>query len=51
MNDLIKEAEKKGYKVWRHTWGTQIFRGRDIIPVSPKTDRELSLVLKALISV
>ncbi|NLT43931.1 MAG: hypothetical protein GXX80_00245, partial [Thermotogaceae bacterium] len=48
-NELIRKAEEKGFKVWRHTWGTQIFRGKEILPVSPVTEREVELVLKTLL--
>jgi len=47
MNQLIRKAQERGYSVRRHTWGTQIFRGNEIL-LSTRTDRELCLVLKAL---
>lgn len=48
MQQLTKVLESRGYRVFRHTWGTQIFQGDDILPISPVTDRELYCVLFGL---
>jgi hypothetical protein len=48
IQQLTKVLETRGYRVFKHTWGTQIFIGNDILPISPETDRELYCVLFGL---
>ena len=48
IQELIKTLESRGYRVHRHTWGTQIFLGDDILPISPITERELFFALFGL---